>query len=743
MEGFRLDAIQKRNPQIQTKDLLGRLPREHRVRKASDDTLTVVPRTSGPGLTNVAMRWRWQAGILSWSRRANSDGTRKFLEQFLTADQLRRNTTRGSIDLTKQELAELYEYKKDFNRAQEQKAEIPEPPRRIPHMAAAPRIPRHRRPNTASTSHADFQTAQSQQVDRQGLNPRSYGSGLSLTHPFGPSGNVLPSNHCRPNQPKNDQLGGAGSSNFLDDGSFLDNGSSSPLDIVNLGTNNRRKRRHAEVITPDDDESSPFQLQKPSPYHEDVHTRGPAPKKSRLDADSLPKSSPEKSHRHFPAPKSNSREGSKREGVRAGPAFSRPKKSGSRPSDNGVSSNPANRADHDSGLHQLRQGAQTSGCQIEVPTGFGAVFFPVGAGTTFFATTDTEAYFGFVKSNNETKWESMPLSVVIEYLQDKDPQQDDEPGVLHTTQGFQIGPDQSPLDVPYRISSREGYGVKMFPVGALVFYYSTKDRTAFAGRISPQDSTVWSKMSWEVTIRTLQKMEKRWLGSLQDGSTPHGSERHSAVAPIELSEEKVDGTTPDTPSTSFHYPDFHAPTAETTPQEQNPPVLSRDELMLLWDRVDAANSQVVHTKQPESGGHFPPSRNHADAHINPQPIISGRIYEHGDNSHGQAGRHGAEMPTNLETSPSMAHHEIGEYSAEQVAQIEREYFANTYGLGAPTAYETFAPPALDIPETHIHEVDHVESADYTHGSQSLSRSTLLLEDLVKYNMARGLPPLPI
>lgn len=738
MEGFRLDAIQKRNPQIQTKDLLGRLPLEHTVRKASDNTTTVVPLTSGPGLTNVAMRWRFKAGILSWSSRANSDGTRRFLQEFLTAEQLRRNCTRGSRDLTKEEVSELGVYKRDYKRAHDAEQELPNPPRRILHMAAARGIPRHRRPNAASTSHADFQTAQSQQVDQQGLNSRSYGSGLNTTRPLGPPGLAVPSNHHDSNQMNDDQLGGAGDSAFPDDRS------SSPLDIVNMGRNNRRKRRHAEVITLDDDESSPFQLQKPTPYHEDLQSVGPAPKKPRLVADPLPKSLPEKSHRHFSAHKSNSRERSKREGVRAGPAFSRPRKSGSRPSENRISSNPAKRAEnHDSGLHQLDQKAETSGREIEVPPGFWPVFFPVDEEVTFFVTTGTEASFAVIEANDKTRWESVDLSAVIHYLHGKIAQQDDEPGIAHSYLDYEVASDEELRGVPYHVNIREGYEMVMFPVGVDIFCYSTKGRKAFAGQISPYHSTVWNPMSWENTARILESMEKRRLNSLRDTLNPQGSDFNAEVAPVQAPEEKVDGTSPKTPPTSFDYPEFHAPTAKTTPQEQHPPVLNRDELMLLWDEVDAANSQMIHTKRPEAGGHVPPSPNQAEAHRHPQPIISGGIYGHVDNSHGQAGRHDAEMPTILESSPRMTHHEIEEYSAEQLAQIEKEYLENTYAFGAQPEHELLAPPVLDIPGTHIHEVDHNESAEFTRGIELSSRTPSTFEELVAYNMARGLPPLPL
>ncbi|KAL8796503.1 MAG: hypothetical protein Q9195_001177 [Heterodermia aff. obscurata] len=133
VEGFRIDAILKRNPQMESLDLWGRLPPHHTTFR-SDSSLKIVPVVTLAGLNNVAMRWRFEACVLSFTRRRGSDDTRNFLSQFLTPQQLAANTTRGRQDLTKTELAELFEYKKAADSAKKNGQDAPAIPRRVNHV---------------------------------------------------------------------------------------------------------------------------------------------------------------------------------------------------------------------------------------------------------------------------------------------------------------------------------------------------------------------------------------------------------------------------------------------------------------------------------------------------------------------------------------------------------------------------------------------------------------------------------
>ena len=135
VEGFRIDAILKRNPQMEVTDLWGRLPPRHTIMR-QDKSLRVVTIVTIAGLNNVAMRWRYEACVLSFLRR--SDDTKDFLRQFLTPQQLEANTTRGREDLTKSEVAELFAYKKAAESARKKKQPPPKLVRRYIDVEAPP-----------------------------------------------------------------------------------------------------------------------------------------------------------------------------------------------------------------------------------------------------------------------------------------------------------------------------------------------------------------------------------------------------------------------------------------------------------------------------------------------------------------------------------------------------------------------------------------------------------------------------
>ena len=111
-------------------------------------SLKVVPIVTIAGLNNVAMRWRYEACVLSFLRR--SDDTKDFLRQFLTPQQLKANTTRGREDLTKSEVAELFEYKKAAESARKKKQAPPKLIRRFTNVEAPPVVS----PDLATTAQA-------------------------------------------------------------------------------------------------------------------------------------------------------------------------------------------------------------------------------------------------------------------------------------------------------------------------------------------------------------------------------------------------------------------------------------------------------------------------------------------------------------------------------------------------------------------------------------------------------------
>ena len=130
VEGFRIDAIQKRNPAVTTLDLWGRLPPQHTKRGSVSGAARTKELNTTQAVTNVAWRWRHKACILSWERRAGWEHTRAFLKEFLTPQQLAQNTTRGREDLSKEEVKELEDYVQSAKAAKRAKRPVPSPPRR-------------------------------------------------------------------------------------------------------------------------------------------------------------------------------------------------------------------------------------------------------------------------------------------------------------------------------------------------------------------------------------------------------------------------------------------------------------------------------------------------------------------------------------------------------------------------------------------------------------------------------------
>lgn len=104
VEGFRLDAMRKMNPNIEWRDIIGRIPIEYKVSGETRKTLTI------PALSNRAMRFRRQAGILSWDHQdeTGQEITLAFLRNLMGAAIVDSNkTTEFGRDLSKGEVEEL------------------------------------------------------------------------------------------------------------------------------------------------------------------------------------------------------------------------------------------------------------------------------------------------------------------------------------------------------------------------------------------------------------------------------------------------------------------------------------------------------------------------------------------------------------------------------------------------------------------------------------------------------------
>jgi len=111
VEDFRLDAIQKLNPNIEWEDIWGRTPNEFRTGKEpgvrTRTALTV------PALSNRTLRFRREAGTLAWDRKdeIGNEIASEFFENLMGEDCIKDNNTYAfGRDLRPEEVDRLDEY---------------------------------------------------------------------------------------------------------------------------------------------------------------------------------------------------------------------------------------------------------------------------------------------------------------------------------------------------------------------------------------------------------------------------------------------------------------------------------------------------------------------------------------------------------------------------------------------------------------------------------------------------------
>lgn len=111
VEDFRLDGIQKLNPNIEWEDIWGRTPDQFRTGREPD------PRIRGalsvPALSNRTLRFRREAGTLAWDRKdeLGNEIALEFLKDLMGEDCIRENNTTGfGRDLTTEDVDQLDDY---------------------------------------------------------------------------------------------------------------------------------------------------------------------------------------------------------------------------------------------------------------------------------------------------------------------------------------------------------------------------------------------------------------------------------------------------------------------------------------------------------------------------------------------------------------------------------------------------------------------------------------------------------
>lgn len=189
VEDFRLDAIQKLNPNIEWEDIWGRTPDNFRTGKEPGGRTR--PALTVPALSNRTLRFRREAGTLAWDRKdeLGNEIALEFLQDLMGEDCIRGNNTFAfGRDLTTEEVDRL----DDYLRAEK----LPERAQARRRTAAArAAAPRQNQPGQNSRQnvqqappayHVGQQSAQQAQPPRastqQAPQPTTYGSAQSASH---------------------------------------------------------------------------------------------------------------------------------------------------------------------------------------------------------------------------------------------------------------------------------------------------------------------------------------------------------------------------------------------------------------------------------------------------------------------------------------------------------------------------------------------------------------------------------
>lgn len=571
VEGFRLDAILKRNPRIEINDLWARLPLEHTVVKASGERKSVDIVTI-PGLTNVAMRWRYRACVLSWSRRAGSDDTRRFLKHFLTAEQFRNNSTRGREDLTKHEVNQLETYKRSAELARNRKQPVPNPLATIHDAAPSP-------------------IAAAPAV--QPLSPGAESSGLN--------GGVISfddwSQHQEANNPNwrdEEDFDFGQPSDWLDDGEvpihqepspildqLLDGSyaredhSHSPEELEKADpshadlygpqayTINKPKRSFAEMVGTEDYEQDSTQAQ----YHNQGHdsldkfrsgdqvmsgirpirqlkrtlqANGQAPSETYTDGiDSVTQMRSHRQRHHpkqqFMKPKLSDTgipmgSAGKKRRLEHSPAGPSAQDETQIPTwQQGVSSL---RNNHDQGFsspdHEVAEGFQqdtdeeeplspqcskqdaSAGNWKTVPAGHRHLILPTNEAITFFCPDDTRIKNGVITAKSETLWHEPSISDTIGALKEMDPKPEElcsKPEEIFPEN--EAPGEQASSAEPYQQWVSEGLEAFCMPIGTKVICVWPAANTIMGGVISADGQNDWHELSIAATTQLLRGMELR------------------------------------------------------------------------------------------------------------------------------------------------------------------------------------------------------------------------------------------
>ena len=465
VEGFRIDAILKRNSEMETLDLWGRLPPHHTATRF-DDSLKVVPIVTIAGLNTVAMRWRYEACILSFTRRLGSDDTRNFLSQFLTHQQLDANTTRGREDLTKAEVAELFEYKRAAESARRKGQAAPKIARRIIDVEAPPVVSPHAALATQSAARGGPLISHAEWAEKRFSDSVEYGrasaAGLSI-----------------------DQVKSHRQKRQFDEAINSRDLSNSPPEASGFTSRDPATSNYRPILPL---KHTPRTLQ--SSVNEDLTTNYLSPKGQQYHQGGT------KALTSFSSPDTVEGPPAKRRWVKSRVDGSITQQGpqergiglaqGPRP-DLGINSSAGSNARYDRqralphpNNHILPNGGQIEGAYPDrldpppmdrrtVPPGFRHVMYPVGTAVTIFCPDDIAVWQGIITGGEKTRWHKETIPDTIRTLQEMDASQ----GLPHSVpsevfRNVQTSANKPLPTEPYIYNVPEGFEPVVCPIGKKV-----------------------------------------------------------------------------------------------------------------------------------------------------------------------------------------------------------------------------------------------------------------------------------
>ena len=446
-------------------------------------------------LNNVMMRWRYEACVLSFTRRWGFDDTKDFMAHFLTPEQLEANTTRGREDLTKTEVADLVEYKKAADAARREGKAPPTITRRSNHVAISPAVSAH----SATTAQAD-----------------------------GPVGPLI-SDAKEVKRVSNDsvELGRLQAAGVLSDHVDL-HGQKRQFDEVNSGDLNN-EQPEASQAAPEYRPVLPLKHTRralPTSVDENPTTNDHSPDRQQYDqgeatalADSPSlgniEGPPTKMRRsramtnvHAPQEQNTGLAQVRRPGMDISSVRSRSRSRSRSDKQRTLPNKTLSRGQKDDGIPHGQDPSPKN--QKTVPAGYRHELYPIGLPVILFCPDDQVVRQGTIAKGGKTVWHEWNIPDTIQFLGAMDPSLE----LSHSVPGEIIKEVHTVSDKPvptepYTIEVPERKEPLYFPIGKKIVCVYPGLKRIVGGVIAADGPIPWQELSMASTILLLQKMDGR------------------------------------------------------------------------------------------------------------------------------------------------------------------------------------------------------------------------------------------